>query len=89
MTLIENVHIAPVIGPEIESGYIRIEGDRIAELGPMAQSPGAPGTTRIDATGCLATPGLVNTHHHLYQWATQGLRRMRAGWVDSAIPFSP
>lgn len=73
MTLIENVHIAPVIGPEIESGYIRIEGDRIAELGPMAQSPGAPGTTRIDATGCLATPGLVNTHHHLYQWATQGL----------------
>ncbi|MCA2181572.1 8-oxoguanine deaminase [Nonomuraea glycinis] len=69
----ENVHIAPVIGPEIESGYIRIEGDRIAELGPMAQSPGAPGTTRIDATGCLATPGLVNTHHHLYQWATQGL----------------
>lgn len=73
MTLIENVHIAPVIGPEIESGYIRIEGDRIAELGPMAQSPDAPGTPRIDATGCLATPGLVNTHHHLYQWATQGL----------------
>jgi cytosine/adenosine deaminase-related metal-dependent hydrolase len=73
VTLIENVHIAPVIGPEIESGYIRIEGDRIAELGPMAQSPDAPGTPRIDATGCLATPGLVNTHHHLYQWATQGL----------------
>src|SRR5690606_30916053 len=24
-------------------------------------------------TGCLATPGLVNTHHHLYQWATQGM----------------
>ncbi|WP_336209040.1 8-oxoguanine deaminase [Nonomuraea sp. LPB2021202275-12-8] len=71
--LIENVHIAPVRGPEIESGYIRVEGDRIAELGPMARPPDAPGTTRIDATGCLATPGLVNTHHHLYQWATQGL----------------
>jgi len=25
----------------------------------------------------------------MVQWATQGLRRMRAGWVDSAIPFSP
>ncbi|MGN9780086.1 8-oxoguanine deaminase [Nonomuraea sp. ZG12] len=72
-TLIENVHIAPVTGPEIASGYIRVEGDRIAELGPMARSPEAPGATRIDATGCLATPGLVNTHHHLYQWATQGL----------------
>ncbi len=59
--------------PRSESGHILIEGDRIAALGPMAQSPGAPGPTRIDATGCLATPGLVNTHHHLYQWATQGL----------------
>jgi AcrR family transcriptional regulator len=25
----------------------------------------------------------------MVQWATQGLRRMRAGWVESAIPFSP
>jgi len=25
----------------------------------------------------------------MVQWATEGLRRMRAGWVDSAIPFSP
>jgi AcrR family transcriptional regulator len=23
------------------------------------------------------------------RWATEGLRRMRAGWVDGAIPFSP
>ncbi len=22
-------------------------------------------------------------------WATEGLRRMRAGWVDAAIPFAP
>lgn len=27
----------------------------------------------VDATGCVVTPGLVNTHHHLYQWATRGL----------------
>jgi cytosine/adenosine deaminase-related metal-dependent hydrolase len=26
----------------------------------------------IDGRGCLATPGLINTHHHLYQWLTQG-----------------
>ena len=24
-------------------------------------------------TGCVLTPGLVNTHQHLYQWATRGL----------------
>jgi cytosine/adenosine deaminase-related metal-dependent hydrolase len=70
--IIEGVHIAPVTGPDIPSGYIRIEGDRIAELGP-GPAPQAPGVPRIDGSGCLATPGLVNTHHHLYQWATQGL----------------
>ncbi|MGR6921621.1 8-oxoguanine deaminase [[Actinomadura] parvosata] len=70
--IIENVYVAPVAGPELESGYIRIEGDRIAEVAP-GPAPDARGVPRIDGTGCLATPGLVNTHHHLYQWASQGL----------------
>ncbi|WP_063780971.1 8-oxoguanine deaminase, partial [Nonomuraea sp. SBT364] len=79
--LIENAYLAPVAGPEIPHGYLRIDGDRITGLGPMDRLPALlatlpaalPAATRIDATGCLATPGLVNTHHHLYQWATQGL----------------
>src|SRR5690606_22533730 len=71
--LIENACIAPVAGPEIERGWILVAGDRTAALGPMDQLPAADGAERIDATGCLATPGLVNTHHHLYQWASQGL----------------
>ncbi|SES83210.1 8-oxoguanine deaminase [Nonomuraea wenchangensis] len=70
--IIENVHLAPVAGPEIAGGWLRIEGDRIAGLGP-GPAPDAPGAERLDGTGCLATPGLVNTHHHLYQWASQGL----------------
>ncbi|WP_205315437.1 8-oxoguanine deaminase, partial [Nonomuraea lactucae] len=72
-TLIANVHVAPVVGPEIASGYILVTGDRITAVGPMAEAPAAHGAARIDGAGCLATPGLVNTHHHLYQWATQGL----------------
>ncbi|MEU4835274.1 8-oxoguanine deaminase [Streptosporangium sp. NPDC023615] len=70
--LIENVHIAPVVGPEIASGHLHVEGDRIAALG-AGPAPDVQGAVRIDGTGCLATPGLVNTHHHLYQWASQGL----------------
>ncbi|WP_219514258.1 8-oxoguanine deaminase [Nonomuraea ceibae] len=71
--LIENAYLAPVAGPEIPHGYLRIDGDRITALGPMDRLPTLPHAERVDATGCLATPGLVNTHHHLYQWATQGL----------------
>jgi cytosine/adenosine deaminase-related metal-dependent hydrolase len=41
----------------------------------------AVGASRvIDASGCLVTPGLVNTHHHLYQWLTRG-------WAQDAILF--
>jgi cytosine/adenosine deaminase-related metal-dependent hydrolase len=69
-TIIENAYIAPVRGPEIAGGHIVVEGDRITSVGPGTVA--GPGR-RVDATGCLATPGLVNTHHHLYQWATQGL----------------
>ncbi|NUW31335.1 8-oxoguanine deaminase [Nonomuraea sp. SMC257] len=71
--LIENACVAPVAGPEVSSGYVLVDGDRIAAVGPMSEVPDAPGATRVDGSGCLATPGLVNTHHHLYQWASQGL----------------
>jgi cytosine/adenosine deaminase-related metal-dependent hydrolase len=31
------------------------------------------GARVVDGSGCLATPGLVNSHHHLYQWIFRGL----------------
>ncbi|GGL09383.1 8-oxoguanine deaminase [Sphaerisporangium melleum] len=71
-TVIENVAIAPVTGPEITRGYLHVRDGRVVALGE-GPGPEAPGAERIDGTGCLATPGLVNTHHHLYQWASQGL----------------
>ncbi|TDB91887.1 8-oxoguanine deaminase [Actinomadura sp. 7K534] len=76
--VIENAHVATVSGEEYPGGHIVIEGDRITAVGP-GPAPPAPGAERIDGTGCLATPGLVNTHHHLYQWASQGLA------VDSTL----
>ncbi|WP_338757726.1 8-oxoguanine deaminase [Nocardia vulneris] len=71
-TIIENAYIAPVVGPEIPSGYLVIADGRIEALG-AGPAPVVPDAQRVDGTGCLVTPGLVNTHHHLYQWATQGL----------------
>ncbi|MFD6156353.1 8-oxoguanine deaminase [Nocardia sp. NPDC060256] len=71
-TVIENAYIAPVVGPEIASGYLVLANGRIESLG-AGPAPIVPDAQRIDGTGCLVTPGLVNTHHHLYQWASQGL----------------
>ena len=34
----------------------------------------AAGRVVLDATGCLVTPGLVNTHHHIYQNLTRAYR---------------
>jgi cytosine/adenosine deaminase-related metal-dependent hydrolase len=57
---------------EHPSGYVVVDGNQIAAVG-AGPVPSAYAEARvIDASGCLATPGLINTHHHLYQWATRG-----------------
>ena len=50
---------------------------------PPALVDGAPLAefTRFDARGCVVLPGLVNTHHHLYQTRTRAWR----GAVDSEL----
>jgi cytosine/adenosine deaminase-related metal-dependent hydrolase len=57
---------------EYPSGYVAVDGGQITEIGPGPVPERLAGITRVDARGCLAMPGLVNTHHHLYQWATRG-----------------
>jgi cytosine/adenosine deaminase-related metal-dependent hydrolase len=57
---------------EHPSGYVAIDGHRIAGVGPLPVPDRLAGARQLDASGCLATPGLINTHHHLYQWATRG-----------------
>ncbi len=69
MIVIENAYVATVSGEEYSSGHVAIEGNRIVSVG---SGTGPAGSTHIDAGGCLVTPGLVNTHHHLYQWLTRG-----------------
>lgn len=73
MMIIENAAIATVdaAGTEYRSGHVVVDGAVLVAVGD-GPAPARYTGTRIDASGCLVTPGLVNTHHHLYQWATRG-----------------
>ena len=51
-------------------GAIRVENGIITELGDLTPRPGEE---TIDAAGCVVTPGLINTHHHLFQSVLKGL----------------
>ena len=57
---------------EHTTGHVVLDGNRITAVG-AGPAPIIEGARRVDGRGCLATPGLVNTHHHLYQWVTRGL----------------
>jgi cytosine/adenosine deaminase-related metal-dependent hydrolase len=75
MILIENCAVVTMddAGTEHADGHVVIGDDgRIAAVG-SGHGGRYQSVRRVDGTGCLLTPGLVNTHHHLYQWATRGL----------------
>ncbi len=73
---------------EYTSGYVVVDGNRITAVGPGAAPRDLPGARHVDAGGCLATPGLVNTHHHLYQWVTRGIAADDTlfGWLRTLYP---
>ncbi|MGB0439515.1 MAG: 8-oxoguanine deaminase [Paracoccaceae bacterium] len=61
----------------------------------MAVGQGLDQTVRgaqvIDARGCVVTPGLVNTHHHLYQCLTRAVPgaqdALLFGWLQRLYPI--
>lgn len=74
--VIENCAIATVDATDTEyaSGYVVVADNLIESVGAGRAPAGlADVVRRVDGTGHLLTPGLVNTHHHFYQWITRGL----------------
>lgn len=69
---------------------ILIRGGVIAAIGPdLARSH--PDAEVLQAAGCVVTPGLVNTHHHLYQSLTRavpgGQDALLFGWLKTLYPI--
>ncbi|MFT6290688.1 MAG: cytosine/adenosine deaminase-related metal-dependent hydrolase [Ilumatobacter sp.] len=73
---------------EIADGWVAIDNGLIVAIG-SGDPPRAAQT--IDARECLVTPGLVNTHHHLYQNLTRAFPPMTDkplfGWLQSLYPL--
>ncbi|WP_447002991.1 8-oxoguanine deaminase [Saccharothrix isguenensis] len=89
-TILDGVAVATVdaAGTEHAFGHVVIEHGVITAVGPgQAPRPTGPHTW-IDGSGCLVTPGLVNTHHHLYQWATRGIAQDATlfEWLTTLYP---
>lgn len=73
---------------EIPDAWVAISDGLITGVG---SGPAPDATTVLDATDCLVTPGLVNTHHHLFQNLTRAYPPMTDkplfGWLQSLYPL--
>ena len=76
-------------GREVLEGVdLHLSNGVIVELGEGLEVAGAE---VVDARGCVLTPGLVNTHHHLYQTMTRAVPAAQNaslfGWLQTLYPI--
>ncbi|MDQ1680358.1 MAG: 8-oxoguanine deaminase [Frankiaceae bacterium] len=75
---------------ELAGGWVAITDGLVSAVGSSLEEP--PAATRtLDASGCLVTPGLVNTHHHIFQNLTRSYRPVVNGslftWLRGLYPI--
>ena len=90
-TLIRNADVIVTMDGarrELHGASVLVENGAITALG---QGLTAPDAEIIDASGCVVTPGLVNTHHHMYQSLTRavpgGQDALLFGWLRTLYPI--
>ncbi|MFN3721415.1 MAG: 8-oxoguanine deaminase [Paracoccaceae bacterium] len=73
---------------EVAGADVLLRGGVVAAVG---QGLVAEGAEVVEARGCVVTPGLVNTHHHLYQTLTRavlgGQNALLFGWLKTLYPI--
>ena len=90
-TLIQNARLVLTLDANrrtIPSGDLLLRDGVIAAVGVGLP---AQDCQVINAEGCLVTPGLVNTHHHLYQTMTRAVPAAQDvglfGWLQTLYPI--
>lgn len=75
---------------EIPGGWVAITNGFVSAIGTGDQ-PVPDAARKLSAAGCLVTPGLVNTHHHLFQNLTRAYPPMTSaplfGWLQTLYPI--
>ena len=89
-TLIQNADFVLTMDDtrrELTGADVLLRDGVIAEIGPNLAHQGEV----VNAKGCVVTPGLVNTHHHLYQTLTRavpgGQDALLFGWLQTLYPI--
>ena len=74
---------------ELTGADVLISDGVISQIGPDLAA--TAGTKVIAANGAIVTPGLVNTHHHLFQSLTKavpgGQNALLFGWLQNLYPI--
>ena len=72
---------------ELHGADVLLRGGVVAAVGQGLTTTGRV----VQAKGCVVTPGLVNTHHHLYQTLTRavpgGQDALLFGWLKTLYPI--
>ncbi|WP_298292956.1 8-oxoguanine deaminase [uncultured Litoreibacter sp.] len=72
---------------ELKGADIVVHDGVVADVGTGLATTG----DIIDAAGCVVTPGLVNTHHHLFQTMTRAVPAAQDaalfGWLQTLYPI--
>ena len=75
---------------EIRGGAVFVRGHRIEQVGTTADLPQSADEV-IDLAGHVVLPGLVNTHHHMFQTLTRAVPaaqdRELFGWLKALYPI--
>jgi 8-oxoguanine deaminase len=75
---------------EIRGGALYAEGNTITAVGPSGELPETADRV-VDLAGHVLMPGLVNTHHHMYQSLTRAIPAAQDaglfGWLETLYPI--
>lgn len=82
-------HLVLEPGSELSEAWLAVSSGRVAAVGASGTEPHAQQT--ISVGGRIVTPGLINTHHHIYQNLTRSYGPVVNGslfdWLTGLYPI--